>query len=118
MKKIFFLSIAMVALTIVSVNAQSTTTKSKAQITSEPVKVTTADAPVTKTAVEADKRMDKPATNSDISTATPTSTSPNRTAVKSDEVINSGNRVNIDRKQVEPANTDVKRVNADTKPKK
>lgn len=117
MKKIFFLLIAMVGLTIVSANAQSTTTKSKAQITSEPVKVTTADAPVKKAVVEDDKKMDRPATNANVNTATPTSTSPNRTAVKSEEVINSGNRVNIDRKQVEPANVDVKRVNADTKPK-
>lgn len=111
MKKIFFLLIVMVGFTVVSANAQSTTTKSKTQITSEPVKVTTADTPAKKSAAAADKRMDRPATNSNVSTA-PASTSPNtRTVTKSDAVINSNNRVDLDRKVVQPANTDVKKAN-------
>lgn len=114
MKKIFFLMIAMVGLTVVSANAQSTTTKSKAQITSEPVKVTTADAPTKKVTTE-DERTVKPATtNTNVSTA-PVSTSPN-SKTKS-EVISSGNRVDLDREPVKPTNTDVKKVNATTKPK-
>ena len=119
MKKVLFLLIVMVGFMAVSANAQSTTTKSKAQISSEPVHVNTADLPAKKVS-QSDERTVKPATTNNNVTTAPVSTSPNaQKTTRNREVINSGNRVDIDRKPVKAVNNGaVKKVNADTKPKK